>query len=240
MITVDDLIKHWSLDFRKGKTELQIKNYEKEYFENQEITFIAILGEIKVESSKLEIWLSIPCVKEVVGESDYIDGLHYLVTKYEGISVLIDYPLSSDSSKLSSFSKAEKVLVKGLIKSFYHGLIFMTLLSIERTDRIDQRPSFTRKLPAEGDTLYESNENHLKKIEEEKKQKKGQCFIATACYENHDAPEVLILRNFRDKVLLNSKIGRIVVRFYYFTSPPIAKLLDKSERMKTFVRKNIL
>jgi len=89
------------------------------------------------------------------------------------------------------------------------------------------------------DTLEERRKRAREEAERKKENESG-CFIATACYGNYDAPEVLILRNFRDKVLLNSKVGRIAVRFYYFTSPPIAKLLDKSERMKIFVRKNIL
>jgi hypothetical protein len=174
MITVDDLIKHWSLDFRKGKTELQIKNYEREYFENKEITFIAVLKEIKVDSTKLEIWLSIPCVKEVAGESYTNDeGLICLSSNFGMISVIINHPLSSDSSKLSTFSKAENVLVKGKIESIYNDLIFMTLLSIERTDRIEKRPSWTSKLPTEGDPLYEHNKNHLKKIQEETEQKRS-------------------------------------------------------------------
>ena len=69
---------------------------------------------------------------------------------------------------------------------------------------------------------------------------KGGCFIATACYGNYNATEVLVLRNYRDNVLLKTSIGRVAVEIYYLISPPIARLLDKSNSLKAFVRKNIL
>ena len=70
-------------------------------------------------------------------------------------------------------------------------------------------------------------------------QSKG-CFIATACYGNYNAPEVLILRKYRDDVLLNTIIGTAFVKFYYFVSPPLAKQLEKYDKAKSFVRKHIL
>jgi hypothetical protein len=76
-------------------------------------------------------------------------------------------------------------------------------------------------------------------IQTPQKPKSG-CFIATACYGNYEATEVLVLRNYRDKVLLKNNFGKIAVDIYYFISPPIAKILEKSDSLKTFVRKNIL
>ncbi len=54
---------------------------------------------------------------------------------------------------------------------------------------------------------------------------KGRCFIATAAFQYH-SPEVEALTVFRDQVLLDSKIGRQFVRFYYKCSPPFARFLD--------------
>ncbi len=69
---------------------------------------------------------------------------------------------------------------------------------------------------------------------------KGSCFIATACYGNYDALEVLELRQFRDQKLLNSNIGKIFVRFYYFVSPPLAAIISKSNILKSWTRKYFL
>jgi hypothetical protein len=68
---------------------------------------------------------------------------------------------------------------------------------------------------------------------------KGRCFIATAAFDHPDAPEVLILQEFRDQVLLNSYIGRFCVFVYYTISPSLAKILSRSERLKCLTRKII-
>ena len=57
--------------------------------------------------------------------------------------------------------------------------------------------------------------------------KKDGCFIATATYESHNAPEVLFLRKWRDDILLKSISGRIFVDFYYKISPIIAIVINK-------------
>ena len=71
---------------------------------------------------------------------------------------------------------------------------------------------------------------------EKLKAKKGGCFIATAVYGSYSAPEVLILRKFRDNILLPSQIGSFFVKFYYRYSPPIAKFLEKHKLLQKLVR----
>ena len=66
--------------------------------------------------------------------------------------------------------------------------------------------------------------------------KKSGCFIATACYDSYDAPEVHLLRQFRDNVLLRYAAGRLFVGLYYTVSPPAARLIARSNAQKTWVR----
>jgi hypothetical protein len=69
---------------------------------------------------------------------------------------------------------------------------------------------------------------------------KAWCFIATACYGDYESAEVKEFREFRDNVLMKSHLGRAFVFVYYTVSPPIAKLISKSEYSKKIIRDFIL
>lgn len=71
---------------------------------------------------------------------------------------------------------------------------------------------------------------------EPKKEKKTGCFVATACYGSYSAPEVMILRRFRDRIMMKSIIGRAFVTAYYCVSPPIADFISKKQTLKSIVR----
>jgi len=43
----------------------------------------------------------------------------------------------------------------------------------------------------------------------------GDCFVATAVYRDKNAPQIQILRQFRDNVLKQTSWGRTFVDFYY-------------------------
>jgi hypothetical protein len=62
------------------------------------------------------------------------------------------------------------------------------------------------------------------------------CYIATAVYGSYDAPEVRILRRFRDEVLLKSNAGRKFVAFYYRHSPHYAEKLKSHRYINRIVR----
>jgi hypothetical protein len=62
------------------------------------------------------------------------------------------------------------------------------------------------------------------------------CFIATAAYGSDLAPDVQLLRGVRDRYLAPSALGRALVRMYYASSPPLAKIIAKSEPLRASAR----
>lgn len=65
----------------------------------------------------------------------------------------------------------------------------------------------------------------------------GGCFIATAVFESPHAFEVEMLRDYRDRTLLNSAVGKQFVKFYYYFSPSIASMISNRRFLKVFLNK---
>ena len=64
----------------------------------------------------------------------------------------------------------------------------------------------------------------------------GGCFIATAVYGDYFAPEVTILRRFRDEILSPFSLGRKLIHYYYKASPPIARTLSSQPLMAHLIK----
>lgn len=64
----------------------------------------------------------------------------------------------------------------------------------------------------------------------------GGCFIATAAYGSYLAPEVQVLRGFRDRYLMTNPAGRRFVELYYRISPPLARFISEHEALKVIAR----
>lgn len=70
-----------------------------------------------------------------------------------------------------------------------------------------------------------------------KKSNSSGCYIATMAYGSYEHPQVIVLRKFRDNVLLNYFIGKLFVEFYYFTSPKMVLVLKNQITLNTIIRK---
>jgi len=64
----------------------------------------------------------------------------------------------------------------------------------------------------------------------------GGCFIATAAYGSPLAPELVLLRSYRDEVLARSALGQQLIALYYRMSPPVARFIADKPWLRAFVR----
>lgn len=62
------------------------------------------------------------------------------------------------------------------------------------------------------------------------------CFIATAAFGSQMAPEVELLRKFRNQFLLSNHFGQKFVHAYNQFSPPIARFISQSDSLRAGVR----
>ncbi len=64
----------------------------------------------------------------------------------------------------------------------------------------------------------------------------GGCFIATAVYGSPIAPQVMVLRQFRDSYLLTNPLGTVLVGWYYRLSPPAARFIERHDTVRAVCR----
>ena len=65
------------------------------------------------------------------------------------------------------------------------------------------------------------------------------CYIATMSYGSYDAPEVKVLRRFRDEVLKKTFIGRVFIANYYAFSPLLVKFVKKTGFAEKLIRRRL-
>lgn len=68
----------------------------------------------------------------------------------------------------------------------------------------------------------------------------GTCFIATAAYGSALEPQVELLREFRDRMLLTNSPGKAFIHFYYRYSPPVAAFIAKHDALRCMTRLSLL
>jgi len=93
-----------------------------------------------------------------------------------------------------------------------------------------------------GPTLYLCKDCYAEgqQMTEARNPKGKGCYIATVCYGNESANEVLVLKWYRDNILSKSFIGYAFIKVYYLVSPVISRLLQNKNEVNKIIRESIL
>jgi uncharacterized integral membrane protein len=68
----------------------------------------------------------------------------------------------------------------------------------------------------------------------------GGCFIATAAYGTAMEPHVKMLRDFRDRFLINAIVGKAFIDLYNTYSPPVADFIARHYTVRLMVRWSLM
>lgn len=75
---------------------------------------------------------------------------------------------------------------------------------------------------------------------EYKPEKSKNCYLATLCYGDINATEVVAFRHYRDHVLSKSIFGKMLIKLYYKTSPTLVAKLKNRNSINSFIKTKIL
>lgn len=62
------------------------------------------------------------------------------------------------------------------------------------------------------------------------------CFVATATYRDHNHPDVIKLRRFRDTTLVNHAMGRRFIAWYWRVGPKISRVIERHSYLRPACR----
>lgn len=82
-------------------------------------------------------------------------------------------------------------------------------------------------------SLEEKIDKEINNLENETKEDKSDCFIATAVYGSYESFEVKKLQEWRDNYLSNYILGKMFIQIYYKIGPSLAKFV----KTKSFLKK---
>ena len=160
----------------------------------------------------------------VLKKSKGIDGaITYLQQKIGLLSFLPTTPLL-----WTTLTLGDLYLEKGQKESA--AVCYRNILSSDPVLRGDERRN--------EQAIRREAEEKLDQIESKTASNPGSgCFIATAVYGSEDADEVMFLRQFRARFLVERVSGRAIVRAYNVVGPILARFIRRSGAVRAAVRR---
>jgi hypothetical protein len=137
--------------------------------------------------------------------------------------------IGAASDKLTDkFSGITSKEVDGIV----YDLTFVDENNVEKTIKVGCQKEYASKV-----ALFFSQRHSTKPLDESSS---SSCYIATVCYGNNMAPEVIKFREFRDNHLKNNYLGKKFITLYYNNAESISKKLEKKPLVNKVIKSVIL
>ncbi len=107
---------------------------------------------------------------------------------------------------------------------------FVSVTAVDTADNESELSSVTEEMPVAVDDFWEYYQGAGGG------EQGGFCFVATAAYGTPMEPAVVVLRAFRDRILLASAWGRVLVDWYYINGPLGANLIRHNQGLRLVAR----
>jgi len=173
-------------------------------------------------------------------KSSTISSSYKLLTTSENLLIDIRKKLGSEDDLYIEISSAVASITLTIAISWYNNQSNIEVYgaSVEDSTNMLRLISKIKKLDMDNKTKSHIEHNQLI-INQNKKAKGGGegCYIATMVYENYNASEVILLRNFRDDKLSKTIIGKCFINFYYKYSPKFVKKFKRNRLVNKIVKK---
>lgn len=87
-----------------------------------------------------------------------------------------------------------------------------------------------------GTPAFEKRAEAQETYSEPATKKRSPCFVATCVFESADAPEVQLLKRYRDQRLIHSRFGNVLIRVYETTGPIATSVFRRTSIGKKLIR----
>lgn len=161
---------------------------------------------------------------------------HKAIDRTDSIGAKLVYASLAKSQNDSNAREAVRLLARAIQLDDNPGVRMLrasVLSSLKEKQAALHDVNYVLEHFSDDQDLYLDARKLKDEIEQEEDKK---CFIATAVYGSADAEEVLVLRQFRDQVLLQSDFGRKFVAFYYGFSPSVAHRLSNTRLLRRIAK----
>jgi len=112
------------------------------------------------------------------------------------------------------------------------GNMIQALVVMDMIEKMEMEPALRERFDQNKSILYKN----VITSTTTKRSSSGGCYIATMVYGDYDAPQVRILRLYRDKVMSKTVIGRKFIKYYYKFSPTFIKYFGRFSCVHTVIK----